>query len=79
MGEGRGKIYKRWLLPLNGLSTDLKAYVGRPVGNSPELMPLDCSLNQNIHVAVDQHATYKSSLPESDLRKFGTSCPGRGT
>jgi hypothetical protein len=48
MDEGRGKIYKRWLLPLNGLSTDLKAYVGRPVGNSPELMPLDCSLDHDM-------------------------------
>jgi hypothetical protein len=41
------------------------------------MMPLDCSLNQDIHVAVDQHL--HASLPESDERKFSTSCPHRGT
>jgi hypothetical protein len=81
MDEGE-RIYKKWLLPVDGLSTDdpdLKAYVGRPVGNSPEMMPLDCSLNQDIHVAVDQHVIYTTSLPESDEPKFSTFCPHRGT
>jgi hypothetical protein len=30
------------------------------------MMPLGCSLNQDIHVAVDQHVIYTASLPESD-------------
>jgi hypothetical protein len=34
-------------------------------------------LNQDIHVAVDQHVIYTASLPESDERKFSTSCPHR--
>ena len=33
-----------WLLPLNILQ-DGTPYAGRPVGNSPEFMPLDNSLN----------------------------------
>jgi hypothetical protein len=58
-------ICKRCLLPVNGLSTDdpdLKAYVGCSVGKSLEMMPLDCSLNQDIHVAVDQHVIHPASL-----------------
>ena len=37
----------RWLLPLNGLQ-DGTPYVSRPVGNSPEFMPLYNSLNRDI-------------------------------
>ena len=37
----------RWLLPLNVLQ-DGSPYDGRPVGNSPEFMPLDNLLNRDI-------------------------------
>ena len=37
----------RWLLPLNGLQ-DGTPCAGCPVGNSPEFMPLDNSLNRDI-------------------------------
>ena len=37
----------RWLLPLNGLH-DGTPYAVRPVGNSPEFMPLDKLLNRDI-------------------------------
>ena len=39
--------YHRWLLPMNGLH-DETPYAGRPVGNSPDFMPLDNSLNRDI-------------------------------
>ena len=39
--------YHRWFLPMNGLQ-DWTPYSGRPVGNSPEFMPLDNSLNRDI-------------------------------
>ena len=39
--------YHRWLLPMIGLQ-DGTPYAGRPVGNSPEFMPLDNSLNRDI-------------------------------
>ena len=39
--------YHRWLLPMNGLQ-DGTPYSGRPVGNSPEFMPLDNILNREI-------------------------------
>jgi hypothetical protein len=38
--------WKRWLLPFNNFNTeaDLCAFKGQPIGNSPEMMPWDCSL-----------------------------------
>ena len=39
--------YHSWLLPMN-LLQDGTPYAGRPVGNSPEFMPLDNSLNRDI-------------------------------
>ena len=36
-----------WFIPMNGFQ-DCKPYAGRPVGNSPEFMPLDNSLNRDI-------------------------------
>ena len=39
--------YHHWLLPMNGLQ-DWTPYSGSPVGNSPELIPLDNSLNRDI-------------------------------
>ena len=39
--------FHRWLLPINGLQNGTP-YAGRPVGNSPEFMPLDNNLNRDI-------------------------------
>ena len=39
--------YHRWLLPMNGLQ-DGTPYAELPVGNSPEFIPLDNSLNRDI-------------------------------
>ena len=36
-----------WFLPMNGFQDGIP-YAGRPVGNSPEFMPLDNSLNRDI-------------------------------
>ena len=51
--ETKGYL-KRWVLPVNGLN-DGTVYAGRPVGNSPELMPLDCSLFKDVDDAVARH------------------------
>ena len=40
-------IYKRWLIPQNGCNEGT-VYKEQPVGNSPEFMPLDNLLNQDI-------------------------------
>ena len=44
----------RWLLSLNGLQ-DGTPYDGRPVGNSPEFMHLDNSLNRDILHSLRMH------------------------
>ena len=46
--------YKYWLIPTNNLQweDDLKSYHGQPVGDCPELMTWDCSLNNGLHLIV---------------------------
>jgi predicted flap endonuclease-1-like 5' DNA nuclease len=79
----RKKDYlKRWLLPVNKLSegeTGLKNYLNRPIGNSPEMMPWDSSLNKNVKDEVARHVGYTSHLPEDDPHKFSLSTPKRGS
>ena len=48
--DERESLLHRWLLPINGLQ-DRTPYVGLPVGNIPEFMPLDNSLNRDILTA----------------------------
>ena len=75
-------IYKRWILPVNGLHTDnlpyLKQYLFQPVGNSPENMPWDTSLNQDLHKCVERHISLTYELSVDDKRKFDMSTPVRG-
>ena len=48
----------------------------RTPGNSPELMPLDNSLNQDIHVAVNRHVVLSNlSKVENDERTFSLRTP----
>ena len=50
-----------WLLPMNGLQ-DGTPYAGRPVGNSPEFMSLDHSLNRDIFHSLRFHCVLSRSL-----------------
>lgn len=60
--ETKGYL-KRWVLPVNGLN-DGTIYAGRPVGNSPELMPQDCSLFKDIDDAVARHIAVTCWMPK---------------
>jgi hypothetical protein len=74
--------YRRWLLPVNGLSKDnqdLKKFWDRPIGNSPEMMPWDCSLNRDVNIGADRHIVATVDLDETDPKKFSLSTPVRGT
>ena len=80
--EGK-TYYDRWVLPLHGLN-DIKEmkinrYAGRPVGNSPEMMPLDNSLNKDIHDSVDFHCLLTNHLQEDNIKKFSMATPKQGT
>ena len=67
-------IYRRWLIPLNGCNCGT-VYDNRPVGNSPEFMPLDNSLNQDIQVSLSLHCAVTAHLPDNDPRKFSMRTP----
>ena len=55
----------RWLLPLNGLQYGTP-YAGRPVGNSPEFMPLDNSLNRDILQSLRFHCVLGHSIVDGE-------------
>jgi hypothetical protein len=65
--------YEPWVLPELGLHSadpDLKQYHGRPVGNSPENMPWDTSLNKDLHDAIKYHVAATADFKKADPRKF---------
>ena len=79
--------WKRWIKPELGLNDFIEAveedgslkksknYANRPVGNQPELMPLDNSLNWDIDTSNDLHVLLTDHLPKTDPRKFCKSTP----
>lgn len=42
------------------------------------MMPMDCSLNKDLHKAVKKHRLYTNTLDDDDLKKFSTTTPKRG-
>ena len=57
--------FHRWLLPMNGLQ-DETPYAGRPVGNSPEFMPLNNSLNRDILHSLRFHCVLRRFLLDGE-------------
>ena len=66
--------YKRWLIPQLGLNFGT-IYFGRCVGNRPEWMPLDMSLNNDIQLSLSLHCAITAYLPDEDPRKFSLATP----
>ena len=70
---------KRWVLPSNDLYDNMpevkNKYKNNPLGNSPEFMPWDAHLNQDVHSSVDFHSVLTKHLADEDPRKFDTSTP----
>ncbi len=48
-------VYDRCIKPELGLNNHISTFGGRPPGKSTELMPLDTSLNQDIHESAKKH------------------------
>ena len=60
------KMYlHRWLLILDGLQ-DGTPYAVRPVGNSPEFMPLDNSLNRDILQSLRFHCVLSHAIIDGE-------------
>jgi len=53
----------------------LKVYSNRPVGNSPEMMPWDCSLNKDVLDGLNRHVLLTKDLPNDNPKKFSLSTP----
>ena len=74
-------IYKRWILPSEDLYFDSpelkKRYGTNPLGNSPEFMPWDSHLNNDVHCCHDYHVAVSKFLPEENPHKFSDSTPKR--
>ena len=47
--------YDKWILPAHGLNDEYARFKDRPIGNSPEMMPLDNCLNKDLHECVARH------------------------
>jgi len=74
--------YKHWILPQLGLQHDqpgLKRFQDAPVGDSPEMMPWDNSMNQDVHLSVVSHVTLTANQKEDTDAKFSLSTPARGS
>ena len=72
---------KMWILPEQNLfqNDKLKAYRGRPAGNSPELCNLDSNLNEDVHKAVSLLVDNGNFLANDDPNKYTMSTPKEGT
>ena len=80
-------VYSRWIKPELGCNDEIVAmnrdgvmsvnrrYAGRPVGNSPEMHPLDnsCFRDFRVNLALNVAVTWK--LPRNDPRKFSLGTP----
>ena len=61
-------ILKHWLLPEQVLNAGT-TYALKPIGNSPELMPLDCSLFQDVILGLRIYIIYTGSLHKDNPKK----------
>jgi hypothetical protein len=79
--------WDRWVKPELGLNSVIRIvgdqgkpvvstrYKQRPVGDSPELMPHDSSLNWDVDVSNRMHVLFTKHLPNSDERKIRLDTP----
>ena len=64
MHDGKS-YYDRWIHPMGGLNAGT-TYEGRPVGNSPEMMPWDASLNKDVDDRVARGVACTKHLKPGD-------------
>jgi hypothetical protein len=74
--EGKGYL-ERWILPMHKLNDDYQYHKGKPIGNSPEMMPWDNSLNKDLQEIVYRHVLSTRHIPEDHPSKFSLSTPKR--
>jgi len=57
-----------WVLPMKGCNAGTPC-ADRPVGDSPEMMPLDSSLFEGLHAGVHRHIT-RTMLLDANVPKW---------
>jgi hypothetical protein len=67
-------LLKYWLLPPENLKEGTRYHNSIP-GDIPELVPLDKTLNMNIHASVCYHVAITPHLQNYDRLKFSFSTP----
>jgi hypothetical protein len=80
-------FYERWIKPELGCNDVVTTtteggevkhnyhYKNRPVGDQPELMPLDASLNWDIDCSLNMHVMMTAHLKNDDPLKFSKATP----
>ena len=68
--------YEKWLVPQNGCNDWIAKFGSRPVGNSPEFMPLDNALNNDLQLSKSLHCAITAYIEDpNDERKFSMGTP----
>ena len=70
-------VMKRWLVPIDPCNEGT-VYQGCPIGNTPEVMPWDESLNQDVHLCVDNHSNFFKCVTKENplyLKRFSKATP----
>ena len=70
----REGYYSIWLLPQLGLNKGTP-YDGRPIGNSPKIMPLENTLNNDAQISLCTHCAVTAYLPDRYPAKFSMQTP----
>ena len=64
-------VLKHWILPELGLNDTFARFKGVPLGNSPELMPLDASLNKDVDDGVNVQRPRAAQFVETVEQRQG--------
>ena len=68
--------YEKWLVPQNGCNDWIAKFGLRPVGDSPEFMPLDNALNNDLQLSKSLHCAITAYIEDpNDERKFSMGTP----
>ena len=62
-------IVNHWILHDNNLNKNT-IYANRPIGNSPEVLPLDSNLNKDLHEGVNWLCSITNRLDNSNPVEF---------
>ncbi len=79
-GDSGPTFYDKWILPMHGLNEKFKKFRDQPIGNLPEMIPLDNCLNTDLHEHIATHImmSLSSGANRNDNRLFSLTTPKCG-